>query len=181
MAQIIGLVIVLIIAKLIVDQLKGQLNHSKPSKKSGDIIDISDSWVDTGSLPYQKKMQVMTPKGIALYHNLAEVLAGSDYIIAPHLHMSELIAVTDSLRQQEYLQRLKERNLDLAVLEALTFKPVLVINFTDGDVGRKQQLSNTFTYKAVKAADLPQLDINLNNPPAGQALLSELRKQGLKL
>jgi len=181
MAQIIGLVIALIIAKLIVDQVKGQLNRSKAAPKTGDIIDISDSWVDTESLPYQKKVQVMTPKEIAFYHNLDESLTGSGYIIAPHLHMSELIGVTDSPRQQEYLQRLMERNLDLTILEALTFKPVLVINFAEGDVGRKQKLSNTFTSKAVKAAGLPQMDINLNNPPTGQDLLAELRKQGLKL
>jgi len=181
MGPIIGLIITLIIAKFLVDLVKGQLNHKKDDQKNGDIIDISDSWVDTSSLPYQKKAQVMNPREIAFYHSLDEVLTGSDYIIAPRLHMSELIGVTESPRQQEYLQRLKERNLDLTILEALTFKPVLVINFAESDVGRKQQLSNSFTSKAVKAADLTLININLSSPPTGQELLAELRKQGLKL
>jgi len=181
MGQFIAFIIILIISKLVVDLVKGQLNRNKGNRKNGEVIDISDSWVDTSSLPYQKKAQVMNPREIVFYHNLAEALSDSDYIIAPHLHMSELIAVTDNPRQQEYLQRLKERDLDLVILEANTFQPVLVINFIDDEAGRKQQLSNNFTSKAVKAANLPQLDINPGNPPAGLPLLTELRKQGLKL
>jgi len=181
MGQFIAFILVLIIAKLVVDQAKNQLNRHKSNQKNGEVIDISDSWVDTSSLPYQKKAQVMNPREIAFYHSLTEALNDSDYIIAPHLHMSELIALTDNSRQQEYLQRLKERSLDLVILEANTFHPVLVINFIDDEAGRKQQLSNNFTAKAVKAADLPQLDINPATPPLGQELLTELRQQGLKL
>ena len=180
MGQFIAFILVLIIAKLVVDQAKNQLNRHKNNQKNGEVIDISDSWVDTSSLPYQKKAQVMNPREIAFYHSLAEALNDS-YIIAPHLHMSELIALTDNSRQQEYLQRLKERSLDLVILEANTFHPVLVINFIDDEAGRKQQLSNNFTAKAVKAADLPQLDINPAAPPAGLPLLTELRRQGLNL
>jgi len=181
MGQIIGLIITLIIAKLIVDLVKGKLDSNNTSHKTGDVIDISDSWVDTGSLPYQKKAQVMNPKEISFYNILDDVLTGSDYIIAPRLHMSELITVTEDPRQQEYLQRLKDRNLDLTILEAYTFRPVLVINFAEEDVGRKQQLSNNFTSKAVKAAGLPMININLNAPPSVQELISDLRQQGLKL
>lgn len=181
MGQFIALVIVLIIAKLIVDVVKEQLNRNQGNPKNGDIIDISDSWVDTGSLPYQKKAQIMNPREIAFFHDLAEVLDDSDYIIAPRLHMSEVIAVADDPRQQEYLQRLKERNLDLTILEAHTFRPVLVINYIEEDVSRKQQISNSFTSKAVKAANLPQLDINPGNPPTGRELLMALRRQGLTL
>ncbi|NLV22704.1 MAG: DUF2726 domain-containing protein [Syntrophomonadaceae bacterium] len=181
MGQFIALIIILIIAKLIVDLVKEQLNRNQGGQKNGEVIDISDSWVDTSSLPYQKKAQIMSPREIAFYHSLAEVLNDSDYVIAPHLHMSELITVTDNPRQQEYLQRLKERNLDLTILEAVTFRPVLVINFAEEDIGRKQQLSNNFTSKAVKAANLPQLDINPGNPPIGQELLIALRRQGLTI
>jgi hypothetical protein len=181
MGQFIAFIIILVIAKLVVDLVKNQLNRPKSSQKNGEVIDISDSWVDTSSLPYQKKAQVMNPREIAFYHSLAEALSDSDYIIAPHLHMSELITVTDDPRQQEYLQRLKERDLDLVILEANTFRPAMVINFADDEAGRKQQLSNNFTSKAVKAANLPQLDINLTNPPAGLPLLTELRKQGLEI
>lgn len=181
MGQFIALIIILIIAKLIVDMVKDQLNRGKSNPKSGEVIDISDSWVDTGSLPYQKKAQIMTPREIAFFHSLAQVLHDSDYMIAPRLHMSELIGVSDDPRQQEYLQRLKERNVDLAILEAITFRPVLVISFTEDDIGRKQQLSNSFTAKAVKAAGLPQMDINPANPPLERELLADLRRQGLKL
>lgn len=181
MGQFIAFIIILIIAKLVVDMVKNQLNRPKNSQKNGEVIDISDSWVDTSSLPYQKKAQVMNPREIAFYHSLAETLNDSDYIIAPHLHMSELITVTDAPRQQEYLQRLKERDLDLVILEANTFQPVMVINFADDEAGRKQQLSNSFTAKAVKAADLPQLDINPANPPLGHELLTKLHQQGLKI
>jgi hypothetical protein len=179
--QFIALIIILIIAKLIVDMVKEQLNRSQGIPKNGDIIDISDSWVDTSSLPYQKKAQVMNPREIAFYHHLAEVLNESAYIIAPRLHMAEVIAVADAPRQQEYQQRLIERNLDLTILEAHTFKPVLVINLVEEDIGRKQQLSNNFTSKAVQAAKLPQLDINPGNPPEGRELLMALRRQGLGL
>lgn len=181
MGQIIGLIITLIIAKLIVDAVQDKLGGNKDSRKNGEVIDISDSWLDTGSLPYQKKAQLMNPKEITFYHSLDEVLKGSDYVIAPRVHMSELITVADNPRQQEYLQRLKERNVDLVVLEAFTFRPVLIINFLEEDMGRRQQLSNNFTTKAVKAADLPQLEINLGDPPAGLELSLILRKQGLKL
>jgi hypothetical protein len=181
MAQFIALVIILIIAKLVVDLVKDQLNRNKGNQKNGEVIDISDSWVDTSSLPYQKKVQVMNPREIAVYHSLVEVLDESDYIIAPHLHMSELISVSDDPRQQEYLQRLKERDLDLVILEANTFRPMLVISFIDDEIGRKQQLSNNFTTKALKAANLPQFEINPSNPPAGLPLLTELRRHGLKV
>ncbi len=181
MGQFIAVIIVMIIAKLLVDVVKDQLSRGKNNSPNGEVIDISDSWVDTSSLPYQKKVQVMSPREISIYHQLAEVLGNSDYIIAPHLHMSELIGVTDGTRQQEYLQRLKERSVDLAILEAVTFQPVLVVIFTEEDVGRKQQLSNSFTSKAVKAAGLPQLEINPADPPFGRELLAELRRQGLKI
>ncbi|HRW13321.1 MAG TPA: DUF2726 domain-containing protein [Syntrophomonas sp.] len=181
MGQFIAVIIILIIAKLIVDMVKDQLNRAKSSPKQGEVIDISDSWVDTSTLPYQKKAQVMNPREITIYHSLARLLHDTDYIVVPHLHLSELIGVTDVPRQQEYWQRLKERSVDLAILEAVTFQPVLVIHLLEEEVGRKQQLSNNFTTKAIKAAGLPQLDINPANPPVERELLAELRRQDLKI
>lgn len=181
MGQFIALVIIFIIAKLLIDFLKEQFTRKSTPNKSGEVIDISDAWVDTSKLPYQKKAQIMNTKEQAFYQLLAEILAHKDYIICPHIPMSELISVNESPNQQEYFQRLKDRTLDLAVLEVSSFKPVLAINLEEPEAKKKQQLSNNFTVKAMQAAGLPLLSINLDQFPRQQDLLLTLRKHGLNI
>ncbi len=181
MGQFIAVIIILIIAKLIIDLIKPYFARKSTNNPYGEVIDISDAWVDTSSLPYQKKEQLMNPKDFAFYDILAEVLAGKDYIICPRLQMSELISVTETPNQHKYLQRLKERILDLVVLEVSSFKPVLVIILEEPEARRKQQLSNNFTVKALQAAGIPLLNINPKQFPQHQDLVLDLRKHGLNL
>lgn len=183
MVQIIGLAIILLIAKLIVDFVKEQFSFkgSQTKSKSGDFIDISDAWVDTSVLPYIKKDRVLDLKALSFYNSLNELLIGKNYIICPRMQMSELLSVTESPKQQEYVQRLKERTLDLVVLEASTFKPVLVFNLEETEPGKNRQLSNHFTAKALQAAGLPLMTINLTQNLKPQYLVQELRKYGLNI
>ena len=181
MAQVIAVVIILIIAKLVVDFLKEQFSFKSNKSKSGDIIDISDAWVDTSTLPYKQKDQILNLKELSFYNSLAEILTGRNYILCPRMQMSELLSVTESPKQQEYMQRLKERTLDLVVLEASTFKPLLVFTLEETEPGRTRQLSNRFTAKAMQVAGLPLMTINLNQCPKPQYLVQELRKHGLNI
>jgi len=181
MAQIIGLVIILIIAKLIVDFVKEQFSFKRSKNKPGDVIDISDAWVDTSTLPYKKKDQLINLKALKFYNSLDEILTGKNYIICPRIQMSELLSVTESPKQQEYVQRLKERTLDLVVLEASSFKPVLVFNLEETEPSKNRQLSNRFTTQALQVAGLPLITINLNQCTKPQYLVQEIRKYGLNI
>lgn len=184
MVQVIAFVIFLIIAKLIVDFIKDQFSFTAKDKKkepSGEVIDISDAWVDTSTLPYQKKEKVLNQKELSFYNLLAETVAGKDYIICPHMQMSELISVTESSKQLEYAQRLKERTLDLVLFEAGSFKPLLAFHLEASEPGKNKQISNRFTAKALQAAGLPMIGINLNQLPKPQHLLDELRKQNIDI
>ncbi len=181
MAQFIALIIIVILTKLVIDFIKEQFLQKGSKNNSGDVIDISDAWVDTSQLPYQKKDSVLNPSEISFYQLLEETLSGQDYIICPHIQMSELISVGESAYRHEYWQRLKERTLDIAILEAGSFKPVLVINLEEAETKKKQQLSNNFTTKALQVADIPILNMNPRQLPEQQQFLINLRKMGLKL
>lgn len=181
MVQIIAVVIILIIAKLVVDFLKEQFSFKSSKSKPGDVIDISDAWVDTSTLPYKQKGQILNRKELSFYHTLAEILTDKNYILCPRIQMSELLSVTESPKQQEYVQRLKERTFDLVVFEASSFKPALVFNLEETEPGRSRQLSNRFTAKALEVAGLPLMIINLNQCPKPQYLVQELRKHGLNI
>lgn len=183
MGQFIAFIVILIIAKLMVDFFKEKITVPFQNKNSqtGEVIDISDAWVDTSSLPYKKKAQLINEKGRLFYRTLAEALEDSNYLICPHLQMSELITVIENPKQSEYAQRLKDRILDLVILEAATFKPVLVINLEESEPGKNRQISNRFTAKALQAADLPLMNINLNQMPKTNNLEQELRSHGLNI
>lgn len=181
MAQLIALVIIFIISKLVIDTIREQIKPKKDPGKSGDIIDISDAWVDTSKLPYRRKDQVMNAKEQVFYQLLSDVLEDQGYIICPHIQMSELITVTANPNYQEYLQRLKDRTLDMAILEVDSFKPVLAINMEESEANIKHQLSNNFTLKALQAAGLPFLRINPELLPRKEELVIALRKHGLKI
>lgn len=183
MGQFIAFIIILIIAKLIVDFAKEKLSvpFKNKSSQTGEVIDISDAWVDTSSLPYKKKEQLINEKERFFYRTLTELLAEKKYLVCPHLQMSELISVTESPKQPEYAQRLKDRTLDLVILDAGTFNPVLVINLEENEPGKNKQISNRFTAKALQAAGLPLMSINLNQAPKLQNLMQELRSHGLNI
>lgn len=181
MVQFIALVIVFIISKLVIDAIKEQIKPKKNPGKSGDVIDISDAWVDTSKLPYQCRARVLSAKEQVFYQLLADILTDQGYIICPHIQMSELITVTASPNYQEYTQRLKDRTLDMAVLDSNNFKPVLAIYMEEPDAHIKNQLSNNFTIKALQAAGLPLLKINLDSIPRKEDLVFTLRKHGLKV
>lgn len=183
MAQFIAFVVFLIIAKLLVDFIKEKFSFAVKNKnsKSGDVIDISDAWVDAGNLPYKRKEQVINSKERSFYQTLSEIFSGYNYVIFPHMQMSELISVTESPKHWEYLQRLKERTLDMVILEASSFKPVLVFNLQETEAGKSKQISNRFTTQALLVAGLPMISINLNQMPKPQELIKELRKHGLNI
>lgn len=182
MPQVLILLLVLILGKLLVDYIKKQANQTNETNKGGDIIDISEAWIDTDDMPYSKKEAVLDKREMDLYRLLAELLNSSGYQVYPGISLSALLTVpTATANRQEYLRRIKERALDLVIMESPDLNPVLVINLESAGESKKQQLTNRFTEKALASAGLTRINISLNSLPNRAELVKMLRRAGLQI
>jgi len=179
MVQALGVIIILILTKLLFDFLKEQFARpNQPGK--GDVIDISNAWIDTTAMPYNSKDNLFNAKELHIYRMLNDLLAGNNYTVCPRMRMADLLAVPgETENRQEYLNRINERSLDLVILEASQLKPLVVFKLELPNDGRKKQLNDRFIEKVLAAVKLPLITLNLNNPPDQTQLASQLRNVGL--
>jgi len=182
LGQIIVLIIFLVLAKIIWDSYKG--NHinvkNKSKSKSGEVIDITDAWIDLNNMPYRKKEYLLVGRELAAYQNLIELLADTPYSVFPKIGLSDILSVpTETNNRQEYYHRIKERSVDYVICEGPELKPILLILLEGKPEGKKKQLVDRFTKKAAEAAQINYLNLNLSNLPGTEELLNALENKGL--
>ncbi len=185
MAQLIGVVIILVIGKLIVDYVK---DYKLPKKstakkgKSGEVIDLSDAWINTSSLPYQLKDSALNNRESAVYYMVFELIHNSPYIVNMNTRMSDVLTLpAQTSNYQEYLRRIKERTFDLVIFEQQGLRPVLVINVGGQKDHKKQQIANQFRDNVLAAAGLRSITIDPYDNWDHELLIQKFRSAGLKL
>jgi len=181
MVQLLGLVLIAVVIKLIMDYFKPDSPKSKSSPK-GDYIDISEKWINSDNMPYKKNDCLLDKYELAIFRLLGDLLQDTLYSVYPRVRLADLLSVpANTLNRQEYLFRIKERSLDMVIVETKQLKPVLVINLESPGNGQKAHLPDPFTESALKSAGLEVISINLYSPPGLEQLTARLRGLGLEL
>jgi len=181
MAQLLGIILVVILFKLISNYLKPGFPKSKPSPK-GDYIDVSEKWISTDDMPYKKNDYLLDRHELSVFQLIDDLLQETVYTVYPHIRLADLLSVpTETPNRQEYLFRIKERSLDMVIVEANQLKPVLVINLESPGNGKKAHLPDPITENALKSAGLKSTSINLYSPPGKEELAAKLRGLGLEI
>jgi hypothetical protein len=182
LAQFIIVVITTIIVKLLYDVFSEQLqkrNDSRPTQKGGEVIDLSNAWIDLDDMPYSRREHLLSGRELAIFHLLQDVLPADRYVVLPKIRLADVIIVSSEAHNRiEHTNRIKERSIDLLICTT-DLKPVMAITFETEIEGRKKQLADRFTRKALKAAGLTTLDLRPAAPPSPTELVSMLHKSGL--
>ena len=184
MAQLIAVIIATVLAKLLWDVYKEQTNKRNPrsSQKGGEIIDLSNAWIDLEDMPYNQRNYLLTGKELALYNLLLDTLATQAYVVLPRVRLADFISVSPEARNRvEYANRIKERSADILICEASNLTPAAVVLFETETEGKKKQLADRFIRKVCEAADLPCLSLKTSTPPSLSELKTALRKSGLNI
>ncbi|MEA1962330.1 MAG: DUF2726 domain-containing protein [Bacillota bacterium] len=184
MAQLIGVAILFVIGKVILDYVKDQGNSTKrtKNKKSGEVIDLSEAWINTGTLPYHLRDYPLNNRELAVYELLNNLLEGSNYTINVKMRMADLLTLPmQTSNYQEYMNRIKERTLDIVILESPRLKPVLVVNVESQKDHKKKQLADQFRDNALTTAGLANIYIDPNGDQNDSSLLQSLRSAGLAI
>jgi len=180
--QILAAILIVVLIKLLIDNLKPMFDSKKKSPKSGDFIDISEKWINADEMPYQKNDYLLNNRELLIFKRLKDILENSRYSLYPHIRLADLLSVPPvTHNRHEYLVRIKERSLDMVIFESSYLKPVLVVNLRTQDDGKRQQITDQFTEKALYTAGIESIDMDLNNPPDREELLNNLRGSGLEL
>jgi len=181
MAQLLGIILVVILFKVISDYFKPGVPKSKPSPK-GDFIDVSEKWINTDDMPYKKNDYLLDRHELSVFQLVDDLLQETGYTVYPHIRLADLLSVpAETLNRQEYLFRIKERSLDMVIVEIKQLKPVLAINLESPGNGNRAHLPDPITENALKSAGLKSIVINLYNPPGKEELTAKLRGLGLEL
>lgn len=184
MAQLIMLIIVTVFFKLLVDIYKEQMQNKKDPRhtpKKGEVIDLSNAWIDLEEMPYNQRDNLFSGRELALC-KLLEAVLPDHYVILPRVRLADFISVSPDARNRvEYANQIKERSADILICEASNFKPVAAVVFDSRTEGKKKQLADRFTRKAYEAAGLPYLDLQPADPPSHLELKKALQKAGLSI
>jgi hypothetical protein len=181
MAQFLAVILIVVLIKMLVDNIKPFFNKNKPAP-SGDFIDISEKWINADDMPYQINKYLLNKRELMVFKIFEDVLNKTRYSVYPHVRMADLLSVpTGTQNRQEYLFRIKERSLDMVVFDSSYLTPILVINLKSQEGSKRQQISDQFTENALRTAGLKSVAIDSNNPPGREELLQILRGLGLGL
>ena len=182
MAQLIAVIIATVLAKLLWDVYKEQTNKRNPrsSQKGGEIIDLSNAWIDLEDMPYNQRDYLLTGKELALYNLLLEALTPQVYVVLPRVRLADFISVSPEARNRiEYANRIKERSTDILICDADNLTPAAVVLFETETESKKKQLADRFTRKVCEAIGLPCFSLKPAAPPSLTELKFVLRKSGL--
>ncbi|MDO4540991.1 MAG: DUF2726 domain-containing protein [Syntrophomonadaceae bacterium] len=195
MIQIIAIVLLLVLGKLAYDYFVkgsgsplpgGRYSQPMPRRKpqpqrGGNLIDISDTWVDTSNMPYRSREYPLNNKEFAIYNLLRELIDTKQHIICPKIRMSDLVAVNpQDDKYTEYTSRLRERSVDLAIFNPADLKLQLVISVESGDDQRTKQIKDQYREKALRSAHIPLLKLNPRDLDT-ESLKEDLSRAGLTL
>jgi len=190
--QFIMIIVAIILGKLAWDVLNDYRQKMQPSgpfssqKKrrpgNGEVIDLSNAWINMDNLPYRKRDFLLSGKELALYELFTNMLENSPYTAFPRVNLEDLVTVSlEAENRTEYFSRIRNRFVDLLICEKEGLVPVLVIiGESTGEARKKQQvLEDRFIRSAAEAAGIKYLSINLNNLPDNEKLLTLLRNSAV--
>ncbi len=185
MGQFILAVIATIFLKLLWDVYKEQTQNKKDTRtaqKGGQVIDLSNAWIDLEDMPYNQRDYLLTGKELALYNLLQDAIAVDSYVVLPRVRLADFIIASPEARNRiEYANRIKERSADILICEASNLTPVAVVIFEAETESKKKQLSDQFTRKVCNAVGLPCLSLKSATPPSLSELKTALKKAGLHI
>lgn len=182
MQYIIGGLILIFLIKLALDLFANYRTMPGGPGSKSKVIDISDRWINIDSLPYKRKNEFLSGAEQAFGREIETLLENSGYRVLPKIPLAEIVAVPASTHNRaEYLQRARERTLDMVIFELPEFIPRLVIITEEGTLSKKRQLSDMFTEKALAAAGYAYMKINISEAPDPQKVLQSLQKLGISV
>jgi len=102
--------------------------HAKRRPGKGELIDLSNAFINLDNLPYRKRDYLLSGRDLALYKITYDCLKDSGYSVFPRIRMADVFNVAaDADNRSEYLARIKERSVELLVCEGEELSPVLLI------------------------------------------------------
>ena len=154
---------------------------SKTKKKpAGEVIDITDSWIDISDLKLAKRDYLLSPKELSLFHGLIHLLNNEDYAIIPKASLSEIFLLpAETNNRMEIQRRLKERNVDFLICMESELKPILLIFTVSQNDSRREQMAKDFGFRAAQSAGINALQINIDNEQDPHQLSRQLHHAGL--
>ncbi|HOQ10616.1 MAG TPA: DUF2726 domain-containing protein [Syntrophomonadaceae bacterium] len=174
MLQLVGAIIVLLAAKLMYDIIREQIRVSKEKKpKGGEVIDLSQNWIDINNLPYRKRDQLLNAREMMVYHAVQEMIGNSPYVVLPKVRLADIIQLSaDAANRQEHAQRVKERSVDLLVCQYPDLTPVLALQVEPPSAdGKRKSRGDRFVRQSLQAAGIPAVMINPNQLPDSEEIL----------
>ncbi len=180
MGQLILAGIAIIALKLVWDVYKEYSGDAKTKPKKGQVIDLSEAWIDMDNLPYQKKGSLLSRSELALFHLLIEVINPESFVVLPKVRLEDIISSTPNVHNaEEYLHRLKERSADFIICSLPDLEPQVVVICDNLIDSRIKQLGDKFNKKASEEAGLAVITINTADLPSHPELTLLLRGVGI--
>ncbi|MDD3880221.1 MAG: DUF2726 domain-containing protein [Syntrophomonas sp.] len=182
MGQAIIAVLGLILAKLILDVVKENISSSSSKKTSspGPIIDLGDTWVDLNEISSRQRESLLSAEEILLFQMLDSILNNSNYAVFPKVRLADLLTPDPNIPNRgEYKRRLRERAVDLLIVEKQNLKPLLLI-LTKGWQNKKAE-PDQLSIRSIETAGLSYLTIKLDDLPSTSSLMQKLREAGLNI
>lgn len=179
MGQLILAGIAIVALKLIWDVYKDYQEKPNPKKK-GQVIDLSEAWIDMNDLPYKKKGSLLSRADLALFIILKDVINSENYVVFPKVRLEDIIHSAPNVNNaDEYLHRLKEKSADFLICSLPDLEPQVVIISENPSDNRIKQLGDTFNKRASEEAGLAVVTINTGNLPSHPELTLLLKRHGV--
>lgn len=181
MGQLILAGLAIIALKLIWDVYNDYQNKNSDKSKKGQVIDLSEAWIDMDNLPYQKKDSLLSRSELALFHLLKDAIDSEKYVVFPKVRLEDIMSSAPNAHNaEEHLYRLKERSVDFVICSLPDLKPQLVVFGEGSSESKKKQLSNRFNKRASEEAGIPIMSLDTSSLPSASELSMDLMKMGMK-
>ncbi|HZK44295.1 MAG TPA: DUF2726 domain-containing protein [Syntrophomonadaceae bacterium] len=180
MAQLILAGLGLIALKLVWDVYKDYQTKRDTNPKKGQVIDLSEAWIDMNNLPYKRRNTLLSRQELALFHLLNNIIHHQDYTIFPKVRLEDIIVSEPNINNaEEYLHRLKERSADFLICSLPDLKPELIVISEGTSDTKMKQLSDKFNKRASEEAGYPVIVVNTSSLPHESELTSRLKEFGV--
>ncbi len=154
--------------------------NKKKAKPTGDVIDISHSWIDVSDLQLIKREQLLLPKELALFNQFYNILFEHHFTIFPKVRLAEIFSLpTNTKNRNEFQLRLMERTADYLICETSTLKPKLLIFTNSQNDSKREKLAKEFGIRAAESVNMKYLNINLDQNNESTDLLELLKSVAL--
>lgn len=171
MLQLIGAIVLIIAVKLAYDLCKDlKKRHQRQRPKGGEVIDLSDNWIDMNHMPYRRRDPLLNARERVVFDTVVNIMNDSLYAVFPKVRLVDfLMLAADARNRQEYYERVKEKSVDFLICRLPDLTPVLVVQVEPpaSDAKRKQR-AERFLRNALQAAGIGFLSVNPNQLPEAQ-------------